>query len=60
MLFFELFPALFALVAFIIGIALFAMHHRARNDPADPPPAQKRPTVPGEREVTGRGRPSMR
>lgn len=38
MLFFELFPALFVLVAFIIGIALFAMHHRARNDPADPPP----------------------
>ena len=35
MLLFELFPAFIAVVALIVGITLFAINHRARNNPHD-------------------------
>ena len=59
-LLFELVPAVFALVALLVGIGLYAMNHGARNEPEDPPPAAKRRIVPGVREERGPGRPSMR
>lgn len=60
MLFFELFPALLAIVSVVIAVALYAMNHGARDDPEAPPRAQKRKVPPGVRETRGRGRPSMR
>ena len=44
MLFFELFPAVFAVVALIVGVILFAINHRARDE-AEPPRAPSRPEV---------------
>ncbi len=35
MLLFELFPALIAVIALIVGIVLFAVNRRAQNDPDD-------------------------
>ena len=59
-LFFELFPALLAIVAVIVGVILYVKNHAAGNEPDDPPPAPKRDVAPGTREERGRGRPSMR
>jgi hypothetical protein len=59
-LFFELFPALLAVVAVVVGVILYAKNQAARNDPDERPPAPKRRVPPGTREERGRGRPSMR
>jgi hypothetical protein len=47
-LFFELFPAVFAVVALIVGVVLFAINHRARNNPdeRERPRTPSQPTVP--------------
>jgi hypothetical protein len=59
-LFLELFPALLAVVAVVVGVILYAKNHAARNAPDEQPPAPKRHVPPGTREERGRGRPSMR
>ena len=48
MLFFELFPAFFAIVALIIGVILFAVNRRARNDPHE----QESPRTPSQPPVS--------
>jgi hypothetical protein len=65
-LFFELFPAVFAVVALIVGVVLFAINHRARNNPdeQESPRSPSRPTVPPDVGAADPGissrRPSMR
>jgi len=65
-LFFELFPAVIALIALIVGIVLFAINHRARNNPHDQeaPRAPSRPPVSPDAEaadaLSNSRRPSMR
>jgi hypothetical protein len=65
MLFFELFPAVFAIVALIVGVILFAVNRRARNDPRDdePPRTPSRPAVSPDDvdpSASSSRRPSMR
>jgi len=63
-LFFELFPAVFAVMALIVGIVLFAINHRARHNPDE----QELPRTPSQPPVSrdataaasGSRRPSMR
>jgi hypothetical protein len=64
-LFFELFPAVFAIVALIVGIVLFEVNRRAQNDPD----AEELPRTPSQPSSAAEGstppaqnnrRPSMR
>jgi len=65
-LFFELFPAVFAVVALIVGVFLFAINHRARNNPdeheAPRTPSQPpvSPDVAAAHQAGSNRRPSMR
>jgi hypothetical protein len=47
-LFFELFPAVFAVMALIVGVVLFAINHRARSNPDD----QESPRTPSQPPVS--------
>jgi hypothetical protein len=62
-LFFELFPAAFAIVALIVGVILFAVNRRAQGE-NEAPRAPSMPEVPPGSEVdqasTTVRRPSMR
>ena len=64
MLFFELFPAVFAVIALIIGVVLFAVNRRAHNShEKELPRAPSRPDVDPEAEpqpAKSSSRPSMR
>jgi hypothetical protein len=48
MLFFELFPAFVAVVSIGVGLWLFLVERRARQNPAEPPPRRvtSRPSAP--------------
>ena len=63
-LFFEFFPAVFAVIALIVGVALFAVNRRAQNNRENElPRAPSRPEVdPGSEPPPARSssRPSMR
>jgi hypothetical protein len=64
-LFFELFPAVFAIVALIVGVMLFALNVRARNNPheKEAPRSPSRPPVSPDAATDSpksSGRPSMR
>ena len=64
MLFFELFPAFVAVVSIGVGLWLFLVERRARQNPAEPPPRRvtSRPEVTDDVRARrpGSGRPSMR
>jgi hypothetical protein len=47
-LFFELFPAALAVASLIIGVTLFAINHRARNNPHE----QESPRTPSQPPVS--------
>jgi hypothetical protein len=63
-LFFELFPAVFAVIALIVGVALFAVNRRAQNNrETELPRAPSRPELdPGSEPPPAKAssRPSMR
>jgi hypothetical protein len=63
-LLFELFPAVFAVVALIVGVVLFAVNRRAQNSHEEESPrAPSRPAVDAESEpppANSSSRPSMR
>jgi hypothetical protein len=60
-LFFELFPAVFAVVALITAIALFAVNRRAAGEPEQPRSPSQPVVDPDDpaASATGRRRPSM-
>jgi hypothetical protein len=63
-LFFELFPAVFAVVALIVGVVLFGVNRRAQNSHENESPrAPSRPDVDPEsapQPANSSSRPSMR
>jgi len=61
-LFFEFFPAALALVSLIIGVVLFAINQRARNNPHDQesPRARSKPPISPEQAAAEQASPNVR
>jgi hypothetical protein len=61
-LFFEFFPAALAIVSLIVGIALYAINQRARNNPHDQesPRSPSKPPISPEQAAAEEASPNVR